>query len=215
MSPITRQPFGGRGQIAGDLWRNLIKRKISPHEIAVITPRNVGDEGTVALNSAIRASLGFDDELAVGDVILITKNNYDAPSADGDKVAVFNGERCTIVKRGKDFFDGLFPGGRGRPQRVVRFLHEGGKPPEGTAYGYCLTVHKGQGSQFDHVILVTARPTWFAGPNRASVYTAASRARKQLTIVGDENELADCAEREEKPRRTYLSLIAQTKGGSR
>lgn len=198
---------GSRGAAAGKLWRDLIKQRgASPHEIAVITPRNVGDEGTAALNRDIRAALDFEGALAVGDLILVTKNQYDAPTPDGKKgVDIFNGERCTVIKRRGDFFDGLFPGASARPKRVVRFLHDGEKPPEGTAYGYALTVHRAQGSQFDHVILVTARPDRFV--SRASVYTATSRARKELTIVGDEEELAACARRDEKRRRTFLSTI--------
>lgn len=201
------QSFGERGRVAGNLWRNLVKRGASPHEIVVITPRNVGDEGTTFLNRDIRSSLGFGDALQVGDIILVTKNVYDAPSPDGGRYAIFNGERCTIVKRSGDYFDGLFPDGAGQPGRIVRFLHDGEKPPEGTAYGYALTVHKAQGSQFDHVVLVTARPDRFV--SRASIYTSASRARLELTIIGDESELGACADCEEKMRRTLLSLIGK------
>jgi ATP-dependent exoDNAse (exonuclease V) alpha subunit len=53
------------------------------------------------------------------------------------------------------------------------------------------------------VILVTARPDRFV--SRASVYTAASRARARLTIIGSDSELAACARRGEKPRRTLLA----------
>jgi exodeoxyribonuclease V alpha subunit len=197
------QTFGARGATAGELWRDLIGRGVNPHEIAVITPRNVGDEGTVELNRDIRAKLGFGESLAVGDILLIAKNRYGAPTPAGGRVDIFNGERCTVIQRGADFFAGLFPGSLSRPKRVVRFLHAGDKPADGTAYGYALTVHKAQGSQFEHVILVTARPDRFV--SRASVYTAASRAREQLTIIGSDSELAACARRDEKPRRTLLA----------
>ena len=204
--------YGERGRVAGAIWRSLVSprksksRRTNPHEIAVITPKKVGDEGTIALNRLIRSELGLTDALQVSDIILVTENNYKAATPNAaETVAIFNGERCTVVERRADTFDALFPGGRGRPERVVRFLHNGDRPPEGTAYGYAMTTHKAQGSQFDHVILVTDRPGLFV--SRASVYTAASRARKQLTIVGDEQELAECADRQDKPRRTYLSLI--------
>ena len=51
-------------------------------------------------------------------------------------------------------------------------------------WGYCLTVHKAQGSQFEHVVLVLDRTE---SPNnedyRRFIYTAATRASRRLTIV--------------------------------
>ena len=123
----------------------------------------------------------------------------------GERIAIFNGERCTIIGRGPDFIDALFPGGTGRPDRIARLLQEGERPPEGATYGYAMTVHKAQGSQFDFVAVVTARADQFV--SRPSIYTAASRALKRLIIIGDETELIACAEKAPKRRRTLLSLI--------
>ena len=69
--------------------------------------------------------------------------------------------------------------------------------------GYSLSVHKAQGSQFEHVILVTMKGR---NGSRKSVYTAASRARNHLTIIGDAAELEASARRPDVPRRTFLSL---------
>jgi exodeoxyribonuclease-5 len=51
-------------------------------------------------------------------------------------------------------------------------------------YGYALTVHKSQGSQFKHVFLIYERP-YYAAPDdfRRWLYTAVTRARETLTIV--------------------------------
>ena len=51
--------FRERGAAAGVVWRGLIKSGVDPNEIAVITPRNVGDEGSVELNRAIREKIGI------------------------------------------------------------------------------------------------------------------------------------------------------------
>ena len=48
---------GERGSTAGEIWRDLVKSGTSPHEIAVITPHSIGDEGTAALNRDIRRKL--------------------------------------------------------------------------------------------------------------------------------------------------------------
>lgn len=51
-------------------------------------------------------------------------------------------------------------------------------------YGYALTVHKSQGSQFKHVFLMYERPYGLdAGEFRRWLYTAATRAKETLTIV--------------------------------
>ena len=139
-------------------------------------------------------------------VIPIGYGMRDGREALEKTVASCEGARCEITGSSPGTrSDAVFPGARGRSERVVCFLHNSEGPPEGTAHGYAMTVHKAQGSQFDHVILVTDWPDRFV--SRASVYTAVSRARKRLTIVGDETELAECAEREGKARRTYLSLM--------
>jgi len=77
------------------------------------------------------SKLGFDAALQIGDVILVTKNDYSAPTPnDGETVAIYNGERCIIAERRSDTFDGFFPGGPGRASRTVRFIHNGESPPE-------------------------------------------------------------------------------------
>ena len=47
---------------------------------------------------------------------------------------------------------------------------------------YCLSVHKSQGSEFDHVLLVM--PEGAESFGRELFYTAVTRARKQIEIFG-------------------------------
>lgn len=49
-------------------------------------------------------------------------------------------------------------------------------------YAYCLSVHKSQGSEFDHVLLIMPDGSELFG--REVFYTAVTRARKQLEIAG-------------------------------
>jgi exodeoxyribonuclease V alpha subunit len=53
---------------------------------------------------------------------------------------------------------------------------------------YALTVHKTQGSQFPHVIVV-CHSTHTRMLNRSLLYTAITRAQSRVTIVGDESGL--------------------------
>ena len=212
-----------RGAVAGEVWRRLIARGIGPHEIAVLTPVNVGDSGARKLNIAIRKKLGLEGALQSGDVLIVTENDYEAIgySADPESlkprprqrdedereikvVSIFNGERCQVTDCGDDACTVLFPGDKtsGRDARIVSFAHNG-TPPEGWAYGYAMSIHKAQGSQFEYVLLVTMKGRH---GSRKSVYTAASRARKFLTIIGDGAQLEASARRPDIPRRTFLAL---------
>lgn len=52
-------------------------------------------------------------------------------------------------------------------------------------YAYCLSVHKSQGSEFDHVLMIVPKGAEIFG--REIFYTAATRARQQLFIWGADN----------------------------
>ena len=56
--------------------------------------------------------------------------------------------------------------------------------PEGVAWGYAYSVHKAQGSEFRHVIVVVSEEMarLFGKP---ALYTAVTRARESLAIIGD------------------------------
>lgn len=56
-------------------------------------------------------------------------------------------------------------------------------------YAYCLSVHKSQGSEFDHVILIMPEGSELFG--REVFYTAVTRARKQLEIVGSDTVITN------------------------
>jgi hypothetical protein len=58
----------------------------------------------------VREALGYPiDNLVVGDILLVTSNNYEAPCPDAisedDAEIIFNGELCKIIKVGDDFID--------------------------------------------------------------------------------------------------------------
>ena len=50
---------------------------------------------------------------------------------------------------------------------------------------YCLTVHKSQGSQWDRVIVPLFNGGRSSFVERSLIYTAVTRAAKQVVIVGD------------------------------
>jgi exodeoxyribonuclease V alpha subunit len=85
-----------------------------------------------------------------------------------------------VVARGADGrLWAWFRGGEGEPLRRVALAR---LPEHSTAFA--MTVHKSQGSEFDHVVLAVGDE---GGPTltRELVYTALTRARRRVTVVGD------------------------------
>lgn len=68
-------------------------------------------------------------------------------------------------------------------------------------YAYCLSVHKSQGSEFDHLLLVLPDRSELFG--REVLYTAVTRAKKSLQIYASDKVLTACME---KPSRRVSSL---------
>ncbi len=104
--------------------------------------------------------------------IMITKNH--------PKRELFNGETGLLVrKKGETPYslnkeDYAVFGDRKIPALLLPAFE----------YAFCLSVHKSQGSEFEHVFLVLPKGSeWFG---REMVYTAVTRAKKKLTIWGDD-----------------------------
>jgi exodeoxyribonuclease V alpha subunit len=57
-------------------------------------------------------------------------------------------------------------------------------------YAFCLSVHKSQGSEFDHVILLLPPGSEYFG--KRLLYTAVTRARRHLEVWGDREVLKKC-----------------------
>jgi ATP-dependent exoDNAse (exonuclease V) alpha subunit len=223
----------GRAAKAATIYAELIDRNISPDEIAVLGPHNQGDEaGVRAANLAVRNVLGLDPRnIEKGEQLIVVKNNYKAPSVrDANELStVYNGERCHVIARGLDYLHLEFPrNSEGIIRRVCLLMQEGASRPsssltnesafsarsqlpEGVEFGYALSVHKAQGSQFDFVILLAERGYKGAGVVQGSnVYTGISRARKQVIIVGQPDDFVQAAATGETPRETLLKgLLAR------
>jgi hypothetical protein len=209
---------------AAMIYAELIDRNISPDEIAILGPHNGGDEaGVKAANLAVRDVLGLDPRNIVkGEQLIVVKNNYKAPSVrDADELlTIYNGERNYVIARGSDYLHLEFSrNSEGIIRRVCLLMQEGygtahSQLPEGIEFGYALSVHKAQGSQFDFVIMLAERGYKGAGVVQGSnVYTGISRARKQIIIVGQPDDFVQAAATSEIPRETLLKgLLMKTKG---
>ena len=164
----------------------------SPFEnIQVLAPSKKGELGTAELNHKLQAALNpKDDEkpeitigsktFRTGDKVMQIKNNYDIRwfRENGETgEGIFNGDIGIITKIDKKiksltvkFFD-----------KTARYTFESASDLD---FAYAITVHKSQGNEFEAVII-----PMFSGPPqlyyRNLLYTAVTRAKKTLVLVGN------------------------------
>lgn len=77
--------------------------------------------------------------------------------------------------------------------------------PSGVAFGYAFTIHKAQGSEFEHVIVAIDGSNDFL-LRKSSLYTAVTRARSSLSIIGD-LDAAEAMSRSEDRRTSVLQAL--------
>ncbi len=116
----------------------------------------------------------------LGEPILVTRNDYAVHLWNGDIGLVLPGD-------GKDKLVAVFEVEQGGEPTVQRVPLDRLPPHMGAL---AMTVHKSQGSQFDHVALVLAGRS---SPiqTRELVYTGITRAKSRLDWLGTDDELAE------------------------
>ncbi len=154
-------------------------------------------------------------KLRVGDRVIVRKNvSLENEAADGRSVVVgqvVNGDTGYLV--GFRTFQG------GTLREVDVELDEGrrvslkGEHIRALDLAYAQTVHSAQGSEFAEVIFVAPRAA-SEFTNRRILYTAASRARQRLCLVGPHEAFAAMAARAPRNRNSFIpELVALSKVG--
>ena len=188
-----------------------------PYEIQVLTPMRKGLLGVERLNQILQRYLNPPDEkkkekeigqrlFREGDKVMQVKNNYQLEweilgryKIPVDKgVGVFNGDTgiMTEINEFAETATVEFEDGR---QAEYSF-----KQLEELELAYAVTIHKSQGSEYPAVILpILSGPRMLM--NRNLLYTAVTRARKCVTVVGSETTFAEMI-RKEKQQQRYSSL---------
>ena len=188
-----------------------------PYEIQVLTPMRKGLLGVERLNQILQRYLNPPDEkkkekeigqrlFREGDKVMQVKNNYQLEweilgryKIPVDKgVGVFNGDTgiMTEINEFAETATVEFEDGR---QAEYSF-----KQLEELELAYAVTIHKSQGSEYPAVILpILSGPRMLM--NRNLLYTAVTRARKCVTVVGSETTFAEMI-RNEKQQKRYSAL---------
>ena len=171
-------------------------------DIQVLTPMRKGALGCIRLNEVLQSVLNpeapgkketraHDQVFRVGDKVMQTRNNYqmewEIPGNFGMPIekgtGVFNGDFGVIAEVDTEL-----------AELIVRFdedkvVHYPFTQLEDLELAYAITVHKSQGSEYPAVILPL-----LSGPsglfNRNLLYTAITRARKCVVILGERETVA-------------------------
>lgn len=167
--------------------------KIPSNQIQVLSPSRKGETGTANLNKCLQAALNPPNEskkeklfgetvFRIGDRVIQIKNNYDIVWKDKlgkSGMGVYNGDIGTIVEIDTaseylkvDYEDKVALYG-------FEMLNE-------LEHAWALTVHKSQGSEYRAVIL-SLNPVAQMLLTRGVLYTAVTRAKELLIMVGDDS----------------------------
>ncbi len=198
-------------QTAADLCARRLPRRYgySPQwDIQVIAPTRVGAAGTGELNRALQQALNPPDprkkEFSVGSVtfregdkVMQIKNNYDLAweRPDGEEgLGVFNGDIGVIelINRPSSSMVICFD-----EERRAEYSFDMAGELE---LAYAITVHKSQGNEYEAVILplMEGRSRIYY---RSLLYTAVTRARKLLIILGSAQAVRQMVDSNRRTRR--------------
>ena len=175
----------------------FLKTEDKLRDIQVLAPQKKAGAGVIQLNQMLQQALNppapykkeilyGDTVFRAGDKVMHVKNNYQLPWTldNGEEgLGVFNGDVGYITK--VDTQDRIVTV-RYDDERTVEYDYQ---QLEEMELAYCLSVHKSQGSEFPCVVMPV-----LPGPPRLYTrnlfYTALTRAKKLVVLVGREDAIA-------------------------
>lgn len=199
------------GEHISDVVLQVLKEQLAGHAtldtIQVLSPMKIRDGGTRELNAKLQPAVNargvkgpgwklWDDmTLHVADRVMQTRNDY--------LLGVFNGEVGTVARIEAH-------------ELVVKFDSDvyvtySREQARALQLAYACTIHKYQGSEVDDVIVV-CHSAHHHMLTRQLFYTAITRAKKRVFLVGDAKGLAT-ALRTSRDEQRKTRLVARIQGG--
>lgn len=167
--------------------------KCDPKQVQVLCPMKVGEAGSINLNARLQSVFIDTTECVkvgdcafyVGDKVMHTVNNYNLVwkknFAEGQ--GVFNGDVgiITALSVQRNQIEVLLEDGR-------KVLYEGENKSQ-LMLAYAITVHKSQGSEYEGVVIALSGGHGMI-MTRNLLYTAITRAKNMVVIVGKESTIS-------------------------
>lgn len=196
-----------------DLVKNRLPNyyKLDPiNDIQILAPSKKSLWGIVNINDLCQKELNKNPNsikinnriFKLGDKVMQVRNNYELESLNPDDFddSVYNGDIGRIIDIDKnmeslkvEFYDG----------NIVSYKKEDVKDLD---LSYAITIHKSQGSEFD-CVLIPMMPASFMLLNRNLLYTAITRAKKLVILLGEKKILKQMVRNNNESKRlTNLSF---------
>jgi len=178
---------GKKDRLLFDMFAEIFETDgLNLEKVQILAPRRVGDFGTMAINRNVVLDGAF---TYAPKTKLICEQNIYFNTKGGRVLGLANGSIGYIKGEGYVYFDDISELFEDYPKDdVMRLVNQVRadvysplKSETRLDFGYAITVHKSQGSDFDHVILVFSQPSPFI--TRELLYTALTRPKGKLHFV--------------------------------
>ena len=195
----------------------LSKAKGDVEEVMLLSPINKGNAGRTFLNGRVQENVnpqngkGENDVVfganleeekrryfRKGDYITVTKNEYEMISDCDTVTSLINGDLGYITNT--------------TPKKITFEVEDYSYTIDKSEingfidHAWTITIHKSQGGQADYVIVVLPENSYFM-LNSNMLYTALTRAKSVVYVIGDINELNKAADRKASlARKTMIQL---------
>ena len=195
-------------EIVLGIYSKLLMEGNTSLDIQVLSPVREGVLGVKSLNNLIRpiANPNFDEEMSksskalsfiAGDKVMQTDNNYELMVFNGDTGIVKNYD---IVKD-KTIIE------FGDPNFRIEEKEYDKKILNQLDLAYCITIHKSQGSDYPYIILPIYNKHYYQLYTKL-VYTAMTRTKKKLFIIGNKRTLLSIHDpNKNQERKTILKTL--------
>lgn len=207
-------------EIAMNLYKKALKETDSDYEnIMLLSPVNKGPSGRTAFNRKVQelvnpqngkgendivfgASLSEEKKriFRKGDYITVTKNEYEMLTNCDKVTSIINGDLGEVVATHKNNL--TFSINESDYEYTIDKSDINGM----IDHAWTITIHKSQGGQADIVIIVLPENSYFM-LNSNMLYTALTRAKKIVYLIGNFDEINKAAQRKANyTRKTMIQL---------
>lgn len=195
-----------------DIVQNRLPRKFNADpldHVQVIAPMYRGPVGVDNLNQALQQALNGNTKMAqkklgdriyrVGDKVMQTRNNYEKDVYNGDigRITGIDFEESTM----EIIVDGRY------------VLYEFIEAAEELVLAYCISTHKSQGSEYP-IVVMPVMTQHYMMLQRNLLYTAITRAKQAVVLVGDRKAVA-MAVKNNKVSERYSGLVHRLQKGEK
>lgn len=194
-----------------DTYMSYINNGVNREDVVVLTPRNVGEYGTYNINNLIQEKINpvhkgeqifsrkikgenIEIRFHVGDLVMVTKNNYKMVSLRYHKIilnnrtitqddvphtSVFNGEMGVVVGMDNEGMHVSI-----NDEIIVFYQND----INNLLLGYCTTIYKFQGSQIPYPIILTLN-AHRSQLSKNLLYTSLSRGQKKVIEIANRDAI--------------------------